>query len=98
LFCGEGIDMLKFWKRVRFIAKIRKFIPFLFEFFTSKEVEWSKKCLSLLFILGYIVFPFDIIPDFLTFFGFLDDITILTIVLQQMIKMAPEQMKKKYRV
>jgi uncharacterized membrane protein YkvA (DUF1232 family) len=54
--------------------------------------------LSLLFILGYIVFPFDIIPDFLTFFGFLDDITILTIVLQQMIKMAPEQMKKKYRV
>jgi hypothetical protein len=35
--------MRKVWKRLRFIVKIRRFIPFLIEFFRSQEVSMLKK-------------------------------------------------------
>lgn len=88
--------MRKLWRRIRFLLNIRKSVPFLWEFFTTKEVASQKKVLSVGFLLLYIVIPFDIIPDFLAFFGILDDVTIFTFVLQQIVKMAPPSLQDKY--
>jgi uncharacterized membrane protein YkvA (DUF1232 family) len=44
------------------------------------------------------VFKFWKFPDFLSIFGFTDDIVVTSFVLQQMVKMAPESLKEKYKV
>ncbi|WP_440604531.1 YkvA family protein [Bacillus sp. GB_SG_008] len=88
--------MRKLWKRIRLIFQVRKFIPFLCEFFTSKDVEFKKKVLSILFLCGYVMFPFDIIPDFLLFFGVLDDVAVILFILQRIVKMAPFHLQDKY--
>lgn len=90
--------MRKFLRRVRFILNIKRFLPFLFEFFSLKEIPLHHKLFSVLLLAGYILFPFDAIPDFLTFFGFLDDLTILTFILQRIVKIAPQHLKHKYDV
>lgn len=88
--------MRKLWKRVRLIFQVRKFIPFLGEFFRSKDVEVKKKVLSIVFLCGYVMFPFDIIPDFLLFFGVLDDVAVILFILQRIVKMAPVHLQDKY--
>lgn len=90
--------MRKLIKRVRFILNIKRFLPFLFEFFSSKNVPLHHKLFSVVLLVGYMLFPFDAIPDFLTFFGILDDLTILTFVLQRIVKISPQDLKDKYGV
>ncbi|MDG4656779.1 DUF1232 domain-containing protein [Ectobacillus antri] len=88
--------MRKLWKRFRFIFNIRKFIPFLKEFFISKEVPMSKKLISAGLFGLYMVLPLDLIPDFLVFFGILDDVTVFMFVMQYVVKMAPPAMRERY--
>ncbi|MBO1510744.1 YkvA family protein [Metabacillus bambusae] len=90
--------MFKYFKRIKFILKFWKFIPFLKEFFISKEVEVQKKAIGVLLILTYAFFPFDLIPDFLSLIGVVDDVVIATFVLERMIKMAPESLRDKYKL
>ncbi|MEH7885073.1 DUF1232 domain-containing protein [Bacillus sp. JJ1609] len=90
--------MKKFLKRIRLIFKVKKFFPFLIEFFTSKTVAVKNKVISLGLIIGYFLFPFDIIPDFLTLIGVVDDVGVLLLVFQQIIKMAPEDLKDKHNL
>ncbi|MEW9109687.1 YkvA family protein [Cytobacillus gottheilii] len=89
---------MRWMKRVKFIFKFWKFIPFLKEYFLSREVSMAKKVLPVAGVVAYILLPFDIIPDFLTIFGVTDDIVLTTFLLQQMVKMAPERLKEKYKV
>ncbi|QVY61191.1 YkvA family protein [Cytobacillus gottheilii] len=89
---------MRWMKRVKFIFKFWKFIPFLKEYFLSREVSTAKKVLPVAGVVAYILLPFDIIPDFLTIFGVTDDIVLTTFLLQQMVKMAPERLKEKYKV
>lgn len=89
---------MRWMKRVKFIFKFWKFIPFLKEYFLSREVSMAKKVLPVAGVVAYILLPFDIIPDFLTVFGITDDIVLTTFLLQQMVKMAPERLKEKYKV
>ncbi|RFU63585.1 YkvA family protein [Bacillus sp. V59.32b] len=88
--------MFKFIKRIGFILKFWKFIPFLIDFFKSKEVESSKKTLGILLVLTYAFFPFDLIPDFLSLVGILDDVVIAGFVFERMVKMAPDSLKEKH--
>ncbi|MFX3622448.1 MAG: YkvA family protein [Ectobacillus sp.] len=88
--------MKKLWRRMRFIFNIRKSLPFLKEFFLSEDVSRKKKAIAVALLIGYIAFPFDLIPDFLVFFGIVDDVMILTLLLQQIVKMAPSSLKNKY--
>ncbi|RXT15292.1 YkvA family protein [Ammoniphilus sp. CFH 90114] len=90
--------MRKVFRRFRFLLNLRKSIPFLFAFFRSGQVSIAYKLLSGLLVVGYLVFPFDLIPDFLVFFGILDDITLLAWILQTIVKWAPESLKEKYEV
>jgi uncharacterized membrane protein YkvA (DUF1232 family) len=89
---------MKFFKRLRFVFKFWKSIPFVVEFFLSREVEAYKKVLSVLLILTYIFFPFDLIPDFIYLLGIFDDIVITSFIMERMVKWAPETLKDKYRL
>jgi uncharacterized membrane protein YkvA (DUF1232 family) len=80
--------MLKFWK----------FIPFLKDFFLARDVLLSKKVIGVSLIVAYILFPFDIIPDFLAFFGILDDLMLATFVMGRIISIAPQNLKQKYNL
>ncbi|RDE33868.1 DUF1232 domain-containing protein [Parageobacillus thermoglucosidasius] len=88
--------MKRIWKRLRFVIKIRRFFPFLIEFFRSQEVSMLKKTLVILLLAIYAAFPFDIIPDWLGLFGVIDDVAVLLFILQQIVKMAPSRLKNKY--
>ena len=45
-----------------------------------KEVPW-KMIAAIVFSIGYLIMPLDVIPDVLPIFGFTDDITIFGFVL-----------------
>lgn len=67
-------------------------------FFVSKDVQLHKKALGVLLILTYAFFPFDLIPDFLSFIGIIDDVVVAGLILERMVKMAPQSLKDKYNV
>ncbi|WP_200411637.1 YkvA family protein [Virgibacillus salexigens] len=88
--------MRRFWKRIGFLFTFQRSISFLKDFFVEKEVTKSKKILFAVLIIGYFLFPFDLIPDFLFGLGLVDDVSIAILLLQWMIKMAPQHLKEKY--
>ncbi|PRT09770.1 hypothetical protein C6352_17155 [Bacillus thuringiensis] len=90
--------MKKLISRLRVVFHVRGFVPFLFDFFTSKEVSIKKKILSIAFLVGYVAMPLDLIPDFLPFIGILDDIGIVLFILNRIVKMAPVQLQEKHNV
>lgn len=90
--------MKKLWGRMRLLLRVRRFVPFLKEFFLSSEVSGRKKVLSVVIIVGYWLLPFDIVPDFLSFFGLIDDVAIFMLVLRQIVKMAPASMRERYEI
>ncbi|MBT2681031.1 DUF1232 domain-containing protein [Bacillus sp. ISL-35] len=90
--------MKKFFKRIRLVFKVKKFVPFLIEFFTTGSVPVKQKIISAGLIIGYFLLPFDIIPDFLTLIGIVDDVGVLLIVFQQIIKMAPAELREKHKL
>jgi uncharacterized membrane protein YkvA (DUF1232 family) len=90
--------MRTFFKRFTFIFQIRRFIPFLKDYFFSNEVSIGQKVFPILIGVVYIFFPIDIIPDFLSVFGIFDDITLVTFLLQNMVKNAPASLKNKYEL
>ncbi|WP_409250935.1 YkvA family protein [Bacillus sp. SCS-153A] len=90
--------MARFFSRLKFLFNIRRSVPFLVAFFKSPAVKGWKKLISIGLILGYILLPFDLIPDWLVIFGIVDDIAVFTLVLQQIVKMAPNELKDKYEV
>ncbi|GAB3791108.1 YkvA family protein [Virgibacillus kimchii] len=87
---------MRFLRRIRFLFKIHKSVPFLRDFFLTPEVKTATKVLYLAIIIGYFIFPFDLIPDFLVVIGLVDDVVIAMLILQQMIKIAPPSLKEKY--
>lgn len=86
------------FRRLKFILTFRKSLPFLKDFFLSREVKVSKKAISILLLVGYLLLPFDVIPDFFTVIGIVDDLTILTLIFSQIVKMAPDTLKEKYHL
>jgi uncharacterized membrane protein YkvA (DUF1232 family) len=94
----EGNVMRKWLRWLRFVVNVRRFLPFLFEFFVSREVSVWKKTFFVGLLLLYIASPFDLIPDWFALFGFIDDFTVFMFILQQIIKMAPASLKEKYNL
>lgn len=90
--------MLRLWRRIRFLFQLRKSIPFLKDFFLSREVSKYKKLLSIGMVVGYTLIPFDVVPDFLIFFGLVDDLAVAAFVFQKIVKMAPESMRRKHDI
>ncbi|MDQ0269081.1 YkvA family protein [Cytobacillus purgationiresistens] len=90
--------MKKFFKRIKFVFTFWRFIPFLIDYLFAKELSIWKKVLPLAISIVYIVIPIDLIPDFLFFFGYTDDILFTTFLLQTMVKYAPDRLKEKYEL
>lgn len=90
--------MASFLSRLKFLFNVRRSVPFLVAFFKSPAVKGWKKLLSVGLLLIYILLPFDVIPDWLVIFGIIDDIAVFTLILQQIVKMAPDELKDKYDV
>lgn len=90
--------MARILSRLRFVFNLKRFFPFLIDFFRSSEVSTGKKVVSVGLIVGYLILPFDVIPDFLIVLGFVDDIVVLTFMLQQIVKMAPASIKEKHQL
>lgn len=90
--------MYNAWKRIRFVWNVRRFLPFLKDFYLSTEVPNGRKLLSVIGMIGYFLIPFDLIPDFLMGFGLLDDVTIFLFILQGIVKMAPLHLQEKYQL
>ena len=88
---------MRLWKRIKFLFKFHKSIPFLKDYFLSKEVSLIKKLVAILLGVLYVVFPFDIIPDYIIALGVIDDVVVVTLILQQIVRMAPESIRKKHR-
>ncbi|MBM7554333.1 YkvA family protein [Thalassobacillus pellis] len=88
--------MIRIWKRVKFLFNLKRSLPFLKDFFLSNEISRLKKVISVSFVLAYLLIPFDLIPDFLTVLGIVDDVTIFTLVFQQIVKMAPQTLREKH--
>ncbi|WP_404469234.1 YkvA family protein [Sutcliffiella horikoshii] len=90
--------MWRFVRRLKFIFTFWRFIPFLIDYFRSGEVPGAKKIAGVVLLLAYLIFPFDLIPDYLLFFGVLDDVMVVTFVLERIVKMAPASLKEKYKL
>ncbi|WP_226681731.1 YkvA family protein [Sutcliffiella horikoshii] len=90
--------MLRFFRRLKFIFTFWRFIPFLIDYFRSGEVSVAKKLVGVVLLLAYLIFPFDFIPDYLLFFGVLDDVMVVTFVLERIVKLAPASLKEKYKL
>ncbi len=90
--------MFKFLRRIKFIFQFGRFFPFLKDFYQSREVPAHHKVLGALMILTYAFFPFDLIPDYLAFFGIVDDVVIATFILERLVKIAPQSLKDKHKI
>ncbi|WP_309137599.1 DUF1232 domain-containing protein [Rossellomorea sp. SC111] len=55
-----------------------------------------KKGLSVGLVAFYFWLPVDLIPDMFLLLGIVDDLAVFTFILQLMVKLAPEELQKKY--
>jgi uncharacterized membrane protein YkvA (DUF1232 family) len=90
--------MIRFAKRVRFLFNFRRSVPFLVDFFRSRDVSLAKKGLSVGLVAFYFWLPMDVIPDVFLLLGIVDDLAVFTFILQLIIKMAPEELQKRYEL
>lgn len=86
------------FKALFMLLNVRKSIPFVMEFMSSKEVKKSKKMLIVGFTILYCISPIDIIPDFILGLGFLDDVAVVSWALKWMINSSPQSLKDKYQI
>lgn len=57
---------------------------------------WIK--LIIIGVLGYVIFPFDLYPDFLPIVGFLDDITVVGLVLGNLENLVTDDIKTRVKI
>jgi len=69
------------------ILLIPRFIQLLFRLFRDKEVRKRDKTICLACI-GYVLMPFDFLPDFIPFLGQVDDVFIVALGIRHLLKSA----------
>lgn len=57
---------------------------------TAKILLWAA--------IGYLILPFDIIPDFIPFFGQLDDLIIVPLLVYLALKIIPPGIINEYKI
>ncbi len=90
--------MKKAWKRVAFVVKFWRFLPFIREFYFARDVSIKHKVWPITLIIGYLLLPIDVIPDIFAILGFTDDLLFATFILQRLVKTAPPWLKEKYDI
>ena len=72
---------------IYYIRQLPQYLRLLGGLVTDKRVSMVDKLL-VVGAIGYIVMPIDLIPDFIPFFGEIDDLYILVLALQRLISNA----------
>lgn len=69
-----------------FFKKIRLYAAILF----NRKTPWTSKLLLLAGLI-YLIYPFDIITDYIPLLGLLDDLTIASLLIALAIRLVPEK-------
>lgn len=89
--------MNKFFKRLFFLFRLHKSVPFAFHFYASAQVSRKKKFFYAVFVIGYALVPTDVLHDYLPLIGIIDDVAVIALVLEIMKKNAPTELTNKYK-
>ena len=76
--------------------KLKTDIPAVFLALKRKETPWIAKVLSTVIVV-YALSPVDLIPDFIPFLGYLDDLIILPALVALTVKLIPKDVFEKCR-
>ena len=71
-------------------------IPAVFLALKDKKTPWYAKVFAFLTV-AYALSPIDLIPDFIPFLGYLDDLIILPLLVALTIKFIPQDVIAEYR-
>ncbi|WP_417307588.1 YkvA family protein [Devosia sp.] len=83
--------MKSFWLITRFMTFRRELVA-LWKAFMAPDTPLHLKALMLL-VPGYLLFPIDIIPDFIPFAGWIDDLVIVPMLVNWIFGMLPQRAK-----
>lgn len=72
---------------MHYIRQLPQYVKLLAGLITDRRVSMVDKML-VMGAIGYIIMPIDLIPDFIPFFGEIDDLYILVLALQRLISNA----------
>ena len=72
---------------------LKKEIIVLYYGFRDKRTSFVAKLPAILSVI-YLLSPIDLIPDFIPFFGYLDDLIIVPLLLNLSIRLLPESVRK----
>jgi uncharacterized membrane protein YkvA (DUF1232 family) len=64
---------------------------------TDRRVSLALKLIVPGLMLGYLIFPADLLPDFIPVLGQVDDLAILALAIKVFIEMAPKDIVREYR-
>ncbi|WP_413374747.1 YkvA family protein [Alkalihalobacillus sp. 1P02AB] len=87
--------MKLFFRRAAFLLTFWRSIPKLFRFYRIKEIKLSTKLLYTGALFGYLLLPYDLIPDFIIGLGFVDDVLVVGFLLDRMIRITKAHDKKR---
>jgi uncharacterized membrane protein YkvA (DUF1232 family) len=88
---GLNSRLKKISKNLRKQVKMYKFV------IKDKRTPILAKIL-LWIALGYLMLPFDIVPDFIPFFGQLDDLIIIPLLVYFALKLIPRNIIDEYKI
>ena len=71
-------------------------VPAVFLALKAKETPWQAKLFAALTVV-YALSPIDLIPDFIPFFGYLDDLLLLPLLVALTVRFIPKETFAVYR-
>ena len=80
----------------RMIFRIQVYAIMLFKLFRDRDTPKISKALIILALI-YILMPFDILPDFIPFAGFVDEAIIIPLLIFVATYFIPKDIKDRYR-
>ena len=87
-------SVLKSWKQKA--KTLKKEVYALSLAVKDKRVPWYAKIFAVL-IIGYILSPIDLIPDFIPVIGYIDDLIIVPVAIVLLIKLIPKEVMEECR-
>ena len=71
-------------------------VPAVFLSLGDKQTPWYAKVLAVITV-AYALSPIDLIPDFIPFFGYLDDLILLPVLVACTVKCIPKDVYARHR-